>query len=756
MLPLPNWRVPLLFAILTTLVVLISGLQLISGTKADVELQSQQTLSELSKQNARAVCAAVELQLEKLDALSNIIGMQETFTLDFTMQVLRAENRRSPLKRLAFATADGQAITTDNVSLNVSDRSFFKEAMSGSASVSNIVFDKLDGESINVCAVPLYHGSTLEGIIFATNHANLFSELIQLGILDGKSSSYIIRSDGIPVISSSNLTTHTPPSSVFDALFATAPAAALAQAQHDIAQGQDGVMTYKEDGTIQLAAYTKIGVSDWYLLTIAPRDALAVNSDLLVLRSVVSVLATLFIMGGMLLIILLQARRSNQQLAQLAFSDPLTGGNNLNRFKSLLTQAMSENNLAGLYLLRIDIDNFKLINDMYGYEEGNQVLLGMNTLLASMLTPNEVLSRIGNDTFLCLLHGESNEELLARDEQFREAYRQTLVDAGKHYVVNFTCGLYRIPLSSQKSQLRDVEAFIDRATMAHRSAKLLQSERKVTFYSDNIRDQAIRVKNVEDSMYPALKHGEFSVFLQPKYNLTTGRMEGAEALIRWLRNGKVLSPADFIPVFEKNGFIVNIDLFVLKEVCRLQRRWLDLGLRPVPISVNQSKPLVYSKDYVRDLHNTVKRFHLPPSLIELELLENLIHENIGELVRITESLHDLGFLICIDDFGSGYSSLNMIKDLRADVLKVDREFLSNAESNERAEIVLRNIIDLAKDLQMSVVTEGVETEVQANLLRRLGCHTAQGFLFARPMPSAAFEDILRLVLAQDTDPALLH
>lgn len=209
--------------------------------------------------------------------------------------------------------------------------------------------------------------------------------------------------------------------------------------------------------------------------------------------------------------------------------------------------------------------------------------------------------------------------------------------------------------------------------------------------------------------------------------------------MRWIRDGKVMSPAEFIPVFEKNGFIANLDLYMLEEVCRMQREWLDKGLRPVPVSVNQSKPLVYGKDYVEKIYGIVQKYSLPPNLIEIELLESLIHENLKALKKITDRLHSLGILVCIDDFGSGYSSLNLIKDICADVLKIDREFLNNAETNERAKVVLHNVVELAKGLEMSVVVEGVETEKQAKLLTAVGCCTAQGFLYARPMPVPQYE-----------------
>lgn len=267
----------------------------------------------------------------------------------------------------------------------------------------------------------------------------------------------------------------------------------------------------------------------------------------------------------------------------------------------------------------------------------------------------------------------------------------------------------------------------------------MNSECKICFYNDTMREEAVRIKDIEDVMHGALSRKEFQVYLQPKCNMNTGAIEGAEALVRWMRDGRVMYPSDFIPVFERNGFIVNLDLYTLEEVCRMQRYWLDMGFNPPAVSVNQSKPLVYGKDYVQKVLNIVRRYDLPPNLIEIELLESLIHDNIDALQKITEELGQNGILVCIDDFGSGYSSLNLIKDICADVLKIDRAFLNNAETNQRAWIVLKNVVELAKGLDMSVVVEGVETENQAALLKEVGCTTAQGYLYAKPMPVSEYE-----------------
>lgn len=431
--------------------------------------------------------------------------------------------------------------------------------------------------------------------------------------------------------------------------------------------------------------------------------------------------------------------RLQGELTMLAYNDELTGGNNLNRFKQLATAALGERGEENYYLVRLDVDGFKLVNDMFGFEDGNIVLCNINHCISTLLLPGEFSARISNDDFILLLQRDSDQEVLDLGKRFADSFDLLHRQNGRSYGVTFSFGVYRVPLGRN-----DIVTSIDRCTMAHKTAKQHHSGRRYAFYNTEIRNQALKVKSIEDRMQAALEDGEFIIYLQPKFDLRTQQIKGAEALIRWIdpQDGHIIPPIEFIPIFERNGFVAQIDLFVLEEVCKLQREWIDAGLSIVPISVNQSKILLFDKDYISKICTVVDRYSLPHNIIELEILETLIHYNIDALCNTVAALKALDFLVSIDDFGSGYSSLNMLKDIHADVLKIDKEFLNSSEDNTRSEVVLSNIIHMARELQMSVVTEGVETEKQAEMLRGLSCDAAQGYLFARPMP---VEDYRRLM-----------
>lgn len=720
-------------------VVLISvSVYFIYSTKDDIRQQNKQYLSEIAMQNAAVVKNTVRMELDKIEAIANIIGSRETFDVDYALDVLKAESKRHSFKRLAYVPFDGNVITTDNVSFNVLGRSYYKKALAGESNVSDRLTDKIGGSFINVYAVPLYHKGHLQGVIIATRDTNVLSGLLKHKSFDGEGFSYIITKEGSPVVN----TVHKNSLNSFDNLFDSmrknhVDENLIAELKSNMARNVGGIFENDKSDVPKVLAYSGVGMNDWFVISVVPRQVIARNADRLINRNVISAVITVIVMGALIFFIVVQNYKNRRRLEQLAYVDSITGGNNFNKFKLLAAEMIGRSKGKSLYMIRIDIDNFKLLNDMYGYREGDEILVGIDRLLSRMDAGRDLHARLSDDNFIWLVNCHGEEEVVGKIRQFNDAFQRAMIQNQKGYKLGFTFGAYNIHPKNM-----DVDKIIDRAAMAHQSAKLLHADPRVVFYDEKLRNDAIRIKTVENRMYDALENKEFVVYLQPKYNVETSGIEGAEALVRWVRDGKVIPPSEFISIFERNGFIVNMDMYVLEEVCRLQRKWLDMGIHPVPISINQSKSLVYSKDYVDKLYGVITRYNLPPRFIEVELLETIIHDNVTELVSIIRQLRRIGLLVCIDDFGSGYSSLNMLKDFDVDVLKIDREFLNNAEISERAKYVLAQIITLAKGLRMVVVTEGVETEKQAGLLKELECDTAQGFFYARPMPFDQFEKLL--------------
>ena len=241
-------------------------------------------------------------------------------------------------------------------------------------------------------------------------------------------------------------------------------------------------------------------------------------------------------------------------------------------------------------------------------------------------------------------------------------------------------------------------------------------------------------------MHEALNHGDFVFYLQPKYSLKTRTIAGAEALVRWIHPGKGLIPPDsFIPLFERNGFVTEIDFYMLEQVCQKMRTWLDKNYNVVPISINLSRQHLQKEETLSKISEVVSKYEIPVNLLEFELTESAMFEKMVFLADFGQKLRKSGFSISIDDFGSGYSSLNMLKDVEVDVLKLDKAFFEN-ENQERGNQVISKFIELSKSLHMKVVSEGVETQEQVDFLTEVGCDMVQGYYFARPMPADEFEE----------------
>ena len=248
------------------------------------------------------------------------------------------------------------------------------------------------------------------------------------------------------------------------------------------------------------------------------------------------------------------------------------------------------------------------------------------------------------------------------------------------------------------------------------------------------------------SMEKALLNHEFVIFLQPKVELKgKNNIVGAEALVRWIKSdGKIIPPMDFIPIFEKNGFVVNVDFCVYEQVCEFLSQRIKEGKKVVPVSVNVSRVHLEKEDFVERIDNLVTKYNIPRHLLEFELTENILFENADKAISVMNRLREMNFTVSMDDFGSGYSSLNLLKKLPVDVLKMDRGFLDNEEVKGNDEIVIKSIIEMAKKMQITVLCEGVETEKQAKFLQNAGCDLAQGYYFSRPVKVDEFKEMLNI------------
>ncbi len=446
------------------------------------------------------------------------------------------------------------------------------------------------------------------------------------------------------------------------------------------------------------------------------------------------IIAAAVLMAGFIAILVVQRVKAVKR----SRTDPVTGGRTKAGFVQDSRSALKKSSPKEWAVAVFDFDKFKYVNDRFGYDEGDRMLIRMHQTISDNAEVGEVFARLSDDNFAFLMNTPSDKDVTARlIAVFDEFSRRNALFV--KYPTYFSAGVCRLGQYMDSNDSIDFIAAMDRAVLAKKTIKGA-SGNHIAFYDGRIRDRALREKDYESAMPQALKEGEFQCYLQPKFGLQSRHIEGAEALIRWdSKEFGFVMPGDFIPLSERNGFVVELDFYILEEVCKAIRRWLDDGKTPVVISVNQSRLHLNNDDYIWRLREIVDKYNVPYQYIELELTESVFTEDVDHLLKIMHKLHELGFKLSIDDFGSGYSSLNMLKDIPADVVKIDREFFNGTVNSEKGRAVIETVVDLAKRLNMEVISEGVETKDQVDFLTEIDCHMVQGYYFSKPMPMHAYE-----------------
>lgn len=433
-----------------------------------------------------------------------------------------------------------------------------------------------------------------------------------------------------------------------------------------------------------------------------------------------------------------KAIADRRELEYRAEYDELTGHYNFSKFKTDAAALLRSRGEKKYALWYCDLRNFKLINDMYGYDFGDQVLRFWANIGSSTMREGEIFARVSGDYFVCLRYYGDRREL---EECFQEMSGHLYKygkDQGKKLRLELVSGVYCI---EKNEDLLSIEDMIDRANLAQKSVKRLDGSR-VAFYSDEMRRQLLREKEIEAIMVKSLEDGEFKPYFQPMADVQHGcSIFGAEALVRWERPGYgVLTPGEFIPLFEKNGFIVELDRYIFEQVCKYLHGLLENGKSPIKLSVNVSRISALRKDFISRYTEIKERYHIPDGLLELECTETTMVENAELLESVMRKMRIRGFCFSMDDFGSGYSSLNLLKDVTVEVLKLDMMFFSNNKLFEqRNQTIISSIVGMAKALNMKTVAEGVETVEQMKVLKRLGCDYIQGYYIGRPLPVKEFE-----------------
>ncbi len=702
----------------------------------ELESHIQYSMRDVTNQNIIALDTEMRAKASLLQGMAAGLP-QDRAGIESQLHQVHEMKNMYKFRRMGYIEPDGDAYTSDGFETNLAHREYFHRAMQGHLAVSESLYDTVGdvGTYINVMAAPVStaDGNGVRGVLFAIYETSQFRELLAIESFDGLGTSGIVLHDGTVLVGSEKYS-FLEGQNLFERLtsYGKQNDEAAATLQADFADHREGFTSYTTDEE-KYIFYTQIHLLEddlnWHMITLVPASVL--NGRMEPIRSTVTVLGavTMLVILLFLLVLAVSYWRQRKRLEELAYTDTLTGGDNYNAFRA----KMRERKQAG-YIISADLDNFKMINNTCSIRQGDALIRAMWQILFRSLHENEFAAHISGDNFVMFLRGKDLDEILCRvarcDDDIRNLSERLDIP---HVVPKF--GIYPTEDSSHP------EDGYGKANLAKKQL-VDRVDNCCVVYSEQLRLHALSEQWMEDNFEVALKHEQFEVWYQPKYDPVTGLPVGAEALVRWRReDGSLIPPGQFIPLFERNGMIARLDLHVFRKVCQSLRRWIDMGWSVQPVSVNVSRGSLYYRNIVDNYVSIVNEVGIDVSLIRLEITESVMVDNawVEDLIR---RFRKAGFGIQLDDFGSGYSSMALLSTDCFQTIKLDKSLI-DCIGDERGEKLLTQISNLAHGLGLSITAEGVEKQTQVQFLTGISCDDIQGYYYSRPLPIAEYESLLR-------------
>lgn len=477
----------------------------------------------------------------------------------------------------------------------------------------------------------------------------------------------------------------------------------------------------------------KTEIQGWYLCYV--NSAKSLNYSMYVMSRTTNYVLMLFVIVVILLLWIAYRMmvKNNDEMEKLAYTDQLTGAVSFARFTQLVRMYAHKNN--DYSLVSLNLRRFKFMNEILGRDKSDDFLCRIVNCIKPMLKKDEIICRDSADVFYMLLIGTDENVISNRIHAIFNSIRQNTKDFCYEY--EFCCGVISNSTYSFEQMLTNV-------MFALAQSKEMASE-NICFFDEEVHKKKEFENFVESNMQQALDSNCFEMVLQPKVDLDTNLVVSAEALVRWkLEDGTYLPPSSFVGIFEKNRFCSKLDFYMLRKAIQQIRKWIDMGIHPVNIAVNQSKIVFYHENYISELKSLLKEYDVSASYITLEVLESTVIEDFKLFNQILSEVKKLGFSVSLDDFGSGYSSLNVLSKLDIDELKIDRIFLHTDSEleNKKTKWILEAIINIAKKSNIRVVVEGVESIEDDRFIRCIGANVGQGYYYSRPLAIDAFNDLI--------------
>ena len=703
----------------------------------ELDNQNQDFLKEISAKNGESVGFKFQEQASYLYYFANAVDTTKLDNPKAAINSIGDIPKNDHYKRYGIATLDGKAYTSDGKSIDLAHDEHIKECVEkdGFIVCRMQTNESIDGDEVFVMHIPLKHEGETKAVFFLVFTIDQIMANFESSAFNKSEFFFVVDYDGKNIMSTHPNEKFRNIDNVFYSLNFDEKyqGSRIPAIQEDMKNGETGVL-FSSQNTDFYLYYAPLNFNDWYLFSVIPTSAVIENRNtaLSYVGIMTFFLVTVFILFTIYAVS--SERRKKEELDKVLYTDSLTGGASYAKFCLDVKKQLNKNQKCAYVVM--DLDNFKLVNDYYGYEMGNKTIKHIDTLWRKMLKDNEFVGRIAADRFAVYLRYSSEEELNKRLEKFCADCRTFNDKNMSNYILVPSIGVYYV---TEKNI--DIQKMQNCAVMAKSLVKG-DSESTIAVYTGKIKRDLTRKKLFSDELAHAIRNNELSAVLQPQYDTETGRICAAEMLVRWKReDGTYVPPSEFIPIAEERGFIKDIDRFVFRRACVVQQDLIQRGFAPIDISVNLSQQTLHDPKLIETYLGIIEETGADISHIHLEITETTLHNNHRSFIRLLRRLHKAGFKILLDDFGTGYSSLMLLKSMPIDALKLDKTFVDDYE-HQKGRNIIECVIDMTKKLDITIIAEGIETAEQYEYIKSQKCDIVQGYYFSYPLEYRKFCDTI--------------
>ena len=707
-----------------------------------LESQLVTSINDISDQNIKLIKNVINSKFKLLNIIAKEFSdyTEEDFanSHEYTEEIAKAFGFRE----LGLALPNGITYMSSNTIFDISDREYFKYSMNGENYVTETLEDMGDKTDINVYSVPIINSNgEVKGVCFAMYDTEEFVDLLQVSSFSGNGYSYIIDSKG-NIVSDSQKMVKNHDNNLFDGLINKSETSNIKEINNKAIEDlKDGInsnisgYTKYDYEEYKYAVYSPLNINGWFLITVVPVDIL--TERILPINNIVHIVSIIIFISALstVLYFITKQIKEKDYLQKIAYMDSFTGLYNKNYLKEKLLDKEMNNKEYKSALVIYNIKNFKVINEIYGVNTGDYLIKEISKILIkNKKYDKEIIAHGYADEFAARYFYKNKKELETRLNKVISDSK--LINYNNKVFNNLYIGVYEI-----KEEEYNFEELYNHANIAKNKNKLLKAE-PFTYYDETLAANETSEKELQEKIKEGILKKEFKASFKPRFDCKTKKITGCEALGRLHKsNGEIYFPSEFFDISDKTGFTRQIEELIFEDICIKINQWQKKDIEIVPVSINISRSYLNNIDDFYNLKRILIKYNISPKYIQFEISESNLFTNDKELRKIINKMRSYGFKVLLRDFGVGYLSFSSMRDFKFDILKMDRSFVDKI-GNKKGEYIVKEIINLAKNLDMKVIVEGVKTREQFEFLKENKCDEIQGEYFSQSLDCESFENLL--------------